>query len=284
MVKIAALSAIALAAAKDSNVYELDYAITDSSLIEFSVHNSSAPFGSYLIQNLNFTLVTPIFNLLNATYGPLKNRGEAHITVITPPEFMSGLSTVLTMDDINTVAKNNNIQANRFDIVCVGRQSQMDSTTKPPARSSVFNILLEAPASLKIRKDVYALYLKKGGDPSNFNPYNFYPHITVGFEVKDWFPEDQVFKTKDTCIAPVKVINVPPTAAPVGPTSPVPAPQVPAPAASSATPGKPVSSTADAHYDESTTAPAASKPTGSVYSSATTTSISLVLLVALLAL
>jgi hypothetical protein len=51
-------------------------------------------FGSYLLLNLNFTLIKPIVDTLNKTFeGSLRGRGEAHNTIISPLEFKSGLKS-----------------------------------------------------------------------------------------------------------------------------------------------------------------------------------------------
>ena len=196
-----------IAFAKDTNSYTVDLSLTDASTVPFLPHLKATPYGSYLIQNLNFSFVNPIFAILNHTYGPLSNRGEAHITIISPPEWMAGLSSVLKMEEINQIALDNKIQGSPFKLLCIARQSQFNAPLSK--RTYVYNILVENKNAIKIRELVHDLYISKGGDASNFNPYNIYPHITLGFDVdgKDWFPEDQVFKTKETCIADLTVLK-----------------------------------------------------------------------------
>ncbi|KAJ3316521.1 hypothetical protein HDV06_003314, partial [Boothiomyces sp. JEL0866] len=82
---------------------KVDAALIDSSKVPFSNHSAPFPFGSYVIQNLDFTLVKPVFDFVNATVGGLKSRGEAHITVIQPPEFDNSLKGFLTMDQVNKI-------------------------------------------------------------------------------------------------------------------------------------------------------------------------------------
>ncbi|KAJ3252202.1 hypothetical protein HK103_001769 [Boothiomyces macroporosus] len=185
---------------------QIDAAILDSSNVPFSNHSASFPFGSYVIQNLNFTLVKPVFDYLNATIGGLKTRGEAHITVIQPPEFDDTLKGFLTMDQVNKIVLDNNLQSTPFKIVCLGHSSQIDDLAVG-VRHNVYNLIVESTGLVQIRRKVYDAFVAAGGDPSNFNPDDFLPHITVGYDERDWFEADNVYKTKHTCIKDIDIIG-----------------------------------------------------------------------------
>lgn len=174
----------------------------NTSAIPFQPH-TAAGFGSYLVMNLNNSYLKPLIAELNATNSfSLRTRAEAHITIISPPEFNFALNSVLTMEDINQIALEAEIQSSKFEIVCLAKQSQFDP--KLSKRSAVFNLIVESPALLAIRNSIQARYEEKGGEASNFDAQRFYPHITLAFEEHgDWFPEDQVFKTKRTCISKI---------------------------------------------------------------------------------
>jgi hypothetical protein len=175
-------------------------AFLNSSAMPFQSHQGSG-LGSYLVLNLNFTLIKPIVDTLIKIFeGSLRGRGEAHITIISPLEFKSGLKSVLTIEEINSIALAYSIQSSTFSVLCLARQSQFDA--KLGKRSFVYNFIVQSSDLLEIRKQIEARYIEKGGDASNFDPDRFYPHITLAFEEHgDWFPEDQVFKTKKTCIS-----------------------------------------------------------------------------------
>ena len=178
----------------------------NASAVPFQPH-TAAGFGSYLVMNLNVTYLQPLIAELNATSSlSLKSRGEAHITVISPPEFNSGLKAVMTMDEINQIAVDSGIQSSKFRVACLARQSQVD--LKLSKRSAVYNLIVESPALFAIRNRIQEKYMEKGGDPSNFDSERYNPHITLAFEEHgDWFPEDQVFKTMRTCISKVKMVG-----------------------------------------------------------------------------
>ncbi|KAJ3274741.1 hypothetical protein HDV01_002263 [Terramyces sp. JEL0728] len=207
----AALAAVASAQLTQVNTKftakpKVDAALLDSSKVPFSNHTGTALFSSYVIQNLDFTLVKPVFDFVNATVGNLKSRGEAHITVIQPPEFDNSLKGFLTMNQINKIVLDNNLQSTPFKIVCLGHQSQIDNLAVG-VRHNVYNLLVESPGLVLIRRKVYDAFVAAGGDPSNFNPDDFLPHITVGFDEKDWFEADNVYKTQHTCVKDVQLVS-----------------------------------------------------------------------------
>lgn len=91
---------------------------------------------------------------------------------------MKGLSAVLSMQDINRIALEHDIQQTHFKIICLARQSQIEPSAPacaPPnpltgTRLAVYNVLVKSEGLLNIRREVYELYLQRGGDPSNFDP------------------------------------------------------------------------------------------------------------------
>lgn len=130
--------------------------------------------------SLDYEAVRPIYDQLNSRFGPLSNRGDAHITVLTPTEFSNGLNRVLSINEINKIATDMNIQSSPFEVLCVAKQSQFGS--KLGKKSAVYNLLVKSDAISKIRTAIFNAYTAKGGDPSNFYPEYYLPHITLGFE------------------------------------------------------------------------------------------------------
>lgn len=150
-------------------------------VVPFISHEIPKPYGQYLIMNVNFAPVKKLFSSLDKYLAGALNkkaaRTEAHITVITPPEFDSVLSKVLTIKDINKLALEMKIQSFDFKVMCVGRASfKKDST---------YFLVVRSRKLQDLRKRIFDLYKKKGGEPSQFDPNLFYPHITIGYTNKD---------------------------------------------------------------------------------------------------
>ncbi|KAI9593413.1 hypothetical protein BDF19DRAFT_415521 [Syncephalis fuscata] len=105
------------------HLLHIDPMVYNSSRVPFTPHNGTEPMTSYLEQTLNYTSLQASFEELRQQVPrSLKSRGEAHITVITPPEFDDALQKVgITMDEVNAIALRRNIQQNHFRILCVGR-------------------------------------------------------------------------------------------------------------------------------------------------------------------
>tara|TARA_B110001454_G_C12722892_1_gene435547 strand:- start:2458 stop:3117 length:660 start_codon:yes stop_codon:yes gene_type:complete len=159
------------------------------------IDNSKIP-APYLSMNIAFDPIAVIRKDVEKKEKViLQNRGEAHITVITPPEFEQ-LKSVLTMELLNEVALLNRIQETPFEILCVGRgQIKEDKKTL-----STYFIVVDAPELLSLRRTIATLYKTRGGLASGFNPEDFYPHITVGFTERDLHASDGVIKSKASCL------------------------------------------------------------------------------------
>ncbi|KAL2915382.1 hypothetical protein HK105_204998 [Polyrhizophydium stewartii] len=190
---------------KDTYYFNTNLTLSAPSIPYLPHRGDPAKYGSYVQLTVDFGSVLPIFQQLNATYGPLTSRGEAHITVITPPEFLFAIKNALTIEEVEAIVLKHNLQSTPFRPVCVARQSQVVTAATSPAvgkRTFVYNILVDSPGLYAIRREVQKAYIAKGGDPSNFDYIaGFYPHITLGFETNDWFPEDHAYKTYATCFA-----------------------------------------------------------------------------------
>jgi 2'-5' RNA ligase len=120
----------------------------------------------------------------------LTNRGEAHITVVTPLEFDQVLKPFLTIEEINKIAKDNSIQESSFDILCIGSgRKELDGVNE-----ETFFFVVESPDLLKIRHKIQEAFEAAGGKKSLFNGNYFFPHITIGFTKRDLHISDQVIK------------------------------------------------------------------------------------------
>ncbi|CAM0139340.1 unnamed protein product [Umbelopsis sp. WA50703] len=116
----------------------------------------------WLGQELNYTYVKPIFDKLSESHDSLQSRGEAHITVISPPEFSVLAAANVTIDDINKIAVDYEIQASNFEVICLGRAKVEDNT--------VYQIIVYSDDLVRIRTRIFQLYWNNGGNPALFDP------------------------------------------------------------------------------------------------------------------
>lgn len=164
-------------------------------LSESQFHNGGAPFGSYLTLDLNYTEYQKIYLELKKTYPHLKTRGEAHITVLTPVEYHQILSDKLSIQEIYQLANELNIQKASFEVLCLGQgRKEIKGKTE-----STFYLVIKSKDLLDLRKKILDLYLNKGGEKS-FEPTKYYPHITIGFTLRDLHESDGVIKNTNSCV------------------------------------------------------------------------------------
>ena len=125
----------------------------------------------------------------------LQSRGEAHITVITPPE-MSVLRTRLSLEQINGIIEKSRIQSIPFQLQCLGR-GQLKQGDR---RLATYYLLVQAPGLLQVREKLRQQFIAAGGERQAFSVERFRPHITVGFTERDLHSEDGVIKDSRSCI------------------------------------------------------------------------------------
>jgi len=170
--------------------------------VPFIQHTGDGEFKNYLALNINYPPIAELKAQIEAELRfTLKNRNEAHITVISPVEYDHVLRNKITMDDIHRVAFARKLQAVSWRPLCVGK-----GTGKIDLREeSTYYIVVESPELLGIREDIQKLFVAKGGNASDFDPKLFFPHITVGFSEKDLHYEDGVVKDLRSCWRDLKV-------------------------------------------------------------------------------
>ena len=150
---------------------------------------------SHLAMNLHYPPVEKVKMQVDANLpSPLKTRGEAHITVITPPEYEK-LKTFLNMEKINALAVQHNIQQLAFHPVCLGRgRLQIDGHEE-----STYFMVVDSVDLLNLRKQIKEAFVLAGGALKDFDENLFFPHITVGFTKRDLHFEDGILKDKTSC-------------------------------------------------------------------------------------
>ncbi len=129
----------------------------------------------------------------------LKSRGEAHVTVLSPPE-MTVLRTRLSLEQINGLMEKSNLQAIPIQLICLGR-SQMKQGGR---RLAVYYLVVQAPEILKVREKLLQQFIAAGGNQEAFVVGRIYPHITVGFSERDLHHEEGVIKDSRSCLYKVE--------------------------------------------------------------------------------
>ncbi len=119
----------------------------------------------------------------------LKNRGEAHVTVITPPEFNESLAAQINIEKVHEMAETLQMQESTvLEPVCVGRgEAKIDGQTE-----YTYFLVVKAPKLLEVRK---ALQEKAKA----FDAAHFYPHVTLGFTKQDLHEQQGVIKNDKSC-------------------------------------------------------------------------------------
>lgn len=169
----------------------VDDIIWESSKLSFISHIGPGPYDSYVTMDIPHLPVLKTCKAIESAIGrKLTNRGEAHITVITPPEFTGILKSALTMAEINDIAKEHRIQESSFDILCIGSGNRDLETVN----EETFFFVVQSPDLLKIRKKIAEAFEAAGGIKGAFKPESFFPHITIGFTKRDLHLSDQVIK------------------------------------------------------------------------------------------
>lgn len=188
----------------DAAQLQIESKIMDGTTVEFLKFSGSGAWDNYLTMNLPFAPAEHLFNeVQNIEKLKLKNRGEAHITVITPVEYWNVLRLKnISMAEINAIAKKFKIQESKFSIKCLGAGKLLSQGEV----LKTYFIVVESQDLLNIRNKIQELYISKGGLSTDFIPSNFYPHITLGFTVRDLHESDGVIKDSYSCIHDLVII------------------------------------------------------------------------------
>lgn len=164
---------------------------------EFIRHSEDKPMQSYLAMNLSYDRYGRLLHVVEEhEHLHLKNRGEAHITVISPVEYDNVLKRHMNIEEINRIAEAAHIEQTPFQEVCIGRGQKV---LQGEAEKTYF-VVVKAPGLVRIREMVAAAFAAHGGHPQDFRPEIFFPHVTLGFTSRDLFFEDGVIKNESACI------------------------------------------------------------------------------------
>jgi hypothetical protein len=162
-----------------------------------AVQPSSASFVAhpdYVAANVPPSPISALRKAVESTLrGTLKNRGEAHVTTITPPE-MSVLERRLSADEIQKIAVDAGVQRAALTPRCVGMGEK--------GKDRTFFLVVDSSDLVAVRRALSARYVAKGGARGDFDPEAFFPHVTLGFTKRDLFEQDGVVKSVASCPRP----------------------------------------------------------------------------------
>jgi 2'-5' RNA ligase len=170
---------------------------TENEKVEFIAHTENKPMKAYLSMNLPYPPYQVLFEQIQKAEGiALTNRGEAHMTVITPVEYDKVLKKHLNIAEIHKIAEATKIQELPFTPVCIGKgQKELKGKLE-----KVYFVVVESPALIELRGQIEEAYIKKGGKPQEFVPERFFPHVTLGYSARDLHYEDGVLKNNKSCL------------------------------------------------------------------------------------
>lgn len=180
--------------------FNLSRAVYENSELVFIEHEGTGAFDSYLTMEVQFGPIKELFKqVTKAELKPLRNRGEAHITVVTPVEYDQVLKERVSIQEINEIAIKSNIQKSVFSVLCLGKGVfQKDET--------IF-LVIKSQDLIEIRNKIQKLFVSRGGKAEAFQASHFFPHITLGFTSRDLHESDGVIKDEKSCFANIEIVN-----------------------------------------------------------------------------
>lgn len=160
--------------------------------VKFISHSGSGKYSNYLAMNINFNPIKKIhLQLENHLKTKLISRGEAHITVLTPPEYNTIKKFNLNVKILDQIAKSHQIQQSQFTPKCLGRGHKNNMNT--------YFIVIESADLINIRKKIFDYIKIQGATTKDFDYKIYYPHITIGFDKRDLHISDGIIKDENTC-------------------------------------------------------------------------------------
>ena len=164
--------------------------------MSFLPHVGPGMYDNYVVVDLPYAPVRGLLRSVEKAFDvKLLSRGEAHITVLTPPEYWK-VGRHLPISQINDLIATQ-VQQIRFDSLCLGR----GRATIDGKEESTFFVVVRSPDLVRLRYEIQKAFLTAGGAASDFDPEEFFPHITVGFTKRDIHIDAGVIKDVRSCVA-----------------------------------------------------------------------------------
>lgn len=141
--------------------------------LPFIAHSGPGAFNNVLAQNLPYEPFLKLRGLLETHFGKKlayyqgwNTNGEAHITVITPVEYWQVLRPYLSIEEINQIAQEQNIQSAPVTVLGMGRgRLEINGQTE-----ETYFVIVASPQLLNVRKAVYKEFIRRGGQAKDFDP------------------------------------------------------------------------------------------------------------------
>ena len=172
--------------------------ILENSGLPFYSHRGNGRFDTALAMNVDYGPLLSVRAQLNELLDfQLKffvgwdPEGEAHVTTITPVEYYDVLKPHLSIERIEKIALENNIQGSDLKIIGVGSGSKEIENSQ----ESAYFIIVESQNLNTIRRKIHEEFIRGGGDPDNF-----YPHITIGYTLRDLHESDGILKDAENSL------------------------------------------------------------------------------------
>tara|TARA_B100000749_G_scaffold280771_1_gene278526 strand:- start:7097 stop:7777 length:681 start_codon:yes stop_codon:yes gene_type:complete len=161
------------------------------------VSDNPESFGNALALNVQYEPVKALRPIIEETIGrDLKfltawnPEGEAHVTVITPPEYVFTLRHHISMERIHEIAREYEIQKSDIQVLGIGSAKRdIDGSEE-----ETFFVIVDSKNLREIRYKIYEEYVVNGGAPESFDPTWFFPHITIGYTKTDLHENSGVLK------------------------------------------------------------------------------------------
>jgi 2'-5' RNA ligase len=192
----------------------LAFAATDIKVSSEILNNSQLAFESHRGEGRFDTALA-----MKVQYAPLKNfrqslntelnanlkfftlwapEGEAHVTVLTPLEYYDTLKKFISIERIEQIALDAGIQKSDLSLQGIGKGEVVINTKT----EQTYFLIAHSENLLKIRNLIYQEYVQNGGPADSWNPNAFYPHITIGYTLRDLHIEDGVIKDASHSLDP----------------------------------------------------------------------------------
>ena len=157
---------------------------------------------NYLVEPLPYPPMEKVWRQLEEKLGTkLINRGESHVTILTPPEF-NAIKNFVSIDEVNKIAEAHRSSPPPIEPICLGRG---EAKLEGDKLEQTYFVVLNAPGLLTIRREIQALLASRGGAPELFDAEKFYPHATVGFTKADLHESQGVIKDRRSCLFDLEV-------------------------------------------------------------------------------
>lgn len=178
--------------------------------VEHVVEDDPTSFGNSLALSIPYAPIIKLRKIIEKQTGKKLDyfrgwdpAGEAHVTTITPPDFVKALRHGITMKRINEIAREEHIQDADIKLLGIGSAKK----TINGIVEETFFVIVDSSKLRSIRYKIYKEFIDNKGDPKSFDPTWFFPHITIGYTLKDLHEPDALKDIKHSLDSRFEDIN-----------------------------------------------------------------------------